>query len=99
MVSQLETLFKCAGCDATVQVGPLGLVLFLSRGDHKLMLALFDRQISLGKARYGDRDTIRILIGLFDVVGRVGCAAGILGQHPVKHVCDTVKANGCTVKR
>ena len=84
MVGQLEPLFKGAAGDAAMEIARLARLLGALRGDDKLGLALFDRQVGLGKPGHGDRDTIGIIAGFLNVVRGVGARPDILGHDPVQ---------------
>ena len=69
MVGQGEAALEGAGGDAAVQVGALGLVNRLAGRDEERAVLDLDAQLVRGEPGDGDRDAVRILGGLFDVVG------------------------------
>ena len=99
MVGQVEPLLECARGDAAMQVGAIGLVLLAAGRNDQAVFALLDIQILGGETGHRDRDAIGVVVGLFDIVGRIGRGAGILGHDPVQQVRHTVKADTGAVKR
>src|SRR6185437_3084586 len=94
MLGKLEAALEGAAGNALVQEGGLRLLTVLApAADREHAVLDIDREVLVGKA--GDRqgDTVIILVGPFDIVGRIALLAGGLQQ-----IDQPVKTDGGTEK-
>jgi Trk K+ transport system NAD-binding subunit len=71
------------------------VLLGLAAAHDKLAVLHGDRQITLAEPRHGQRDAIRVLAALFDIVGRVAVVSGLRGPfHEALQLIEP-KRNGC----
>ena len=77
VVGEVEAALERAGGDAAVEIDAAFVLAGFLRGDDQRVFADFDGEVFVGEAGDGDRDALRVIGGLLDVVGRVGrCAVG-----------------------
>ena len=99
-VGQLEAALEGPRGDAAVKnlAAVLFGVLVLLALDRQHVAVRLDRDVLVGKARYGHRDAIGIVAGALDIVGRIALAAFRLRER-IKHREEPVEADGGTVER
>ena len=72
MVGQLEPALEGAGGDAAMQEAAAFVGLGFPGGHDQAVFLDLDAQIFCRETGHGDRDTVGIIGGLFDVVGGIG---------------------------
>src|SRR5207249_3803478 len=96
VVGKLEDALERAGRDALIE--HLAAVLLVPRlflaFDRQRVFLRFDRKLVLAEARHRHRDTIGVLAGALDVVGRIARS----GLEAVEHGEQPVETDGRTIE-
>src|SRR5713101_6138955 len=96
VIGKLEDALECTRSDALIEhltVVLLVLRLFLAFDRQRVFLR-FDRKLVLAKARHRHRDTIGVLAGALDIVGRIARS----GLEAVEHGEEPVETDGRTIE-